>query len=227
MGFANMNCKTFFQIIISIVSLWSASAAWSYSDQTAEEAVKSATVSIYRAIQEQCAEIERNPLHLHKLVEDILIPHADFERMARLALGKHWRTADPHMQSAFVTQFRHLLIRTYGTAVQMASLEVIKYLPARAGTRPGTMVVRTEIRRPGEAMTTINYYLYQKGNEWLVYDILIDGISLVSNYRTTFSEEIRKKGFSGLISLLETKNRRPATESNAELIMKRAVRACK
>ena len=222
-----MNRKILFLTAISFCALWSSSATWPSSTQTAEEVVMTATEAIYRAIQEQCAEIERTPLHLHKLVEEILIPHADFKRMAQLAVGKHWRTVDPDLQAAFVTEFRHLLVRTYGTAVQMASLEAIRYLPPRTGAKPGTMVIRTEIRRPGEAMTSINYHLYQKGSEWLVYDILVDGISLVSNYRTTFAEEIRKSGFPGLISVLEKKNQRPVTETNAELIKKRAVRACK
>ena len=89
------------------------------------------------------------------------------------------------------------------------------------------MTVRTEVRRPGEPLVTINYRLYQRGVEWLVYDILVDGISLVSNYRSTFNEEINNKGFSGLVSVLEKKNQRPVIQSNATLIRRRASRACK
>jgi len=222
-----MKWKTRILFTVSLCSLWQAPAVWPSPAQTAEEVVVASTEAIYRAIQDQCGEIEQNPIHLHKLVEEILIPHADFTRMAQLALGKHWQTAETNLRSEFVIQFRHLLIRTYSTAVQMASLEAIRYLPSRAGTKPGTITVRTEVRRPGEPLVTINYRLYQKGVEWLVYDILVDGISLVSNYRSTFAEEIANKGFSGLVSVLEKKNQRPVIQSNADLIRRRAIRACK
>jgi len=222
-----MKWKTRILLTISLCFLWQTPTVWSSPAQTAEEVIVASTEAIYRAIKDQCGEIEQNPLHLHKLVEEILIPHADFARMAQLALGKHWKTAETSLRSEFVIQFRHLLIRTYSTAVQMASLEAIRYLPSRAGTKPGTVTVRTEVRRPGEALVTINYRLYQRGVEWLVYDILVDGISLVSNYRSTFAEEISTKGFSGLVGLLEKKNQRPVIQSNADLIRKRARRACK
>ncbi len=214
-------------IAVSFLFFWPATAVRSASDQGAEAVIVSATESIYRAIQEQCTEIETNPLQLHKLVEEILIPHADFKRMAQLALGKHWRTADADQRSEFVTQFRHLLNRTYATAVQMASLEAIRYLPARTGSKPDTTVVRTEVRRPGEPLVTISYNLYRTNEQWLVYDILVDGISLVSNYRSTFAEEIRTKGLPGLIKELERKNQQPLVERNADLVRKRASRACK
>ena len=83
MEFPNMNRKTLILIAISFYSCWLISVAWPSSVQTAEEVVMTATEAIYRSIQEQCAEIEQNPLHLHRLVEGIFIPHADFERMAR------------------------------------------------------------------------------------------------------------------------------------------------
>lgn len=222
-----MKWKNRILIALSFSSFLQTSTAWPSPSGNAEEVIVAATEAIYRAIQDQCTEIQKNPLRLHKLVEEILIPQADFTRMAQLALGKHWRTAETNLRSEFVIQFRHLLIRTYGTAVQMASLEAIRYLPSRAGTKPGTMTVRTEVQRPGEALVTINYRLYQRGDEWLVYDILVDGVSLVNNYRSTFAEEIKKNGFSGLVSSLEKKNQRPVIESNAGLIRKRASRACK
>ena len=221
-----MKRKTYVLLTVCLFSVLQSPAVWPSTAQSAEDVVVAATEAIYRAIKDQCREIEQNPFHLHKLVEEILIPHADFTRMAQLALGKHWKAAEINLRSEFVIQFRQLLIRTYSTAVQMASLEAIRYLPSRAGTKPDTMTVRTEVRRPGEALVTINYRLYQRDVEWFVYDILVDGISLVSNYRSTFAEEISNNGFSGLVSVLEKKNQRPVIKSNSDLIRKRAIRAC-
>jgi phospholipid transport system substrate-binding protein len=222
-----MSCKNCISIAFSLYLVFHAVPGWPAPDQDAEAVINTATVDIYRAIQDQCEEIQKTPLHLHKLVEEILIPHADFNRMAQLALGKNWRTEDTGLRSEFVLQFRQLLVRTYATAVQMASLEAIHYLPARSGVKPDTMVVRTEVRRPGEALVTINYNLYKREGQWLVYDILVDGISLVSNYRTTFAEQVRAIGLSGLVDTLEKKNQQPLKEANADLIRKRAARACK
>lgn len=220
--------KPCFLIMVLVCSLGHTSSVWPNTPaEDGKAVVVSATESIYRTIQEQCEEIEKKPFHLHQLVEEILIPHADFQRMAQLALGKHWRTTDANQRSEFVVQFRQILIRTYATAVQMASLEAIHYLPSRAGAKPSTMTVRTEVRRPGEPIVAINYSLYQTDGKWLVYDIIVDGMSLVSNYRSTFSEEIQNKGFAGLIAMLEKKNQQPIMESNADLIRKRADRACK
>ena len=222
-----MICKPYLLITILCCSLGYTSSVRPNPAEDGKAVVADATETIYRAIQEQCEEIEKSPLRLHQLVEEILIPHADFQRMAQLALGKHWRTADDNQKIEFVIQFRHILTRTYATAVQMASLEAIHYLPSRAGAKPNTMTVRTEVRRPGEPMVAINYPLYQKDGNWLVYDIIVDGMSLVSNYRSTFSEQIQKGGFPALIAMLEKKNQQPIVESNADLIRRRADRACK
>jgi phospholipid transport system substrate-binding protein len=203
------------------------SPAWSSVEDTAEQTVVTATEAIYRAIQEQCSEIQQYPLHLHKLVEEMLIPHADFRRMTQLALGKHWRTAGTEQQSEFVVQFRHLLSRTYATAVQIASLDSIHYLPSPLGEEPNTFIVHTEVRRPSEAIVTINYRLYQANEKWLVYDIVVDGISLVSNYRSTFAAQIRNNGLPELMNTLKKKNQQPLPESVAKSISKRAKIACK
>ena len=87
-------------------------------------------------------------------------------------------------------------------------------------------MVRTEVRRPGEPLVTINYNLYAGRGRWLVYDIVVDGISLVHNYRATFAEQISRSGLPELIRSLDAKNRQALPEDSAELIRKRALRAC-
>ena len=203
------------------------SVGWTTPATEAESVIVITTEAIYKAIQEQCNEIEQDPRQLHRLVEEIIIPNADFQRMSQWVLGKHWRTTDSEQRAMFTSEFRQLLVRTYATAVQMASLDSIRYLPAKNGVKPDTVIVRTELRRPGESVVAINYYLYKGQEKWLVYDILVDGISLISNYRSTFSEEIRKSGFSGLIKVMGHKNEKPVTQTNSELIRKRVSRVCK
>ena len=191
-----------------------------------ETIVRQATAEIYRALDEQCETIQREPEHLYALVDSILMPHADLHRMSQWVLGKYWRDASDSQRREFIEQFRQLLIRTYSTAVQLASLEDISYLPTREGTRSDRTTVRTEINRPGNATVAVFYLVYQTGGDWFVYDIQVDGVSLVNNYRTTFAEEIRGKGFSGLIDSLQQKNRQPMSADTAEQIRARKAAAC-
>ncbi|WP_455234937.1 MlaC/ttg2D family ABC transporter substrate-binding protein [Thiogranum longum] len=192
----------------------------------AESVVRDATQSIYTALDQQCQTIRDQPEHLFVLVEEILLPHVDFEIMSQWVLGKFWRQANELQRQAFTQEFRHLLVRTYATAIQLASLEDIHYLPARGSTRPDRSVVRAEVRRPGEAVTTIAYSMRLNSGRWLVYDIVVDGVSLVSNYRTSFAEEIGRQGLSGLIASLEQKNRQKISAETADQIRRRQLSSC-
>ncbi|WJW74848.1 ABC transporter substrate-binding protein [Thiohalobacter sp. IOR34] len=157
--------------------------------------------------------LRREPERLYGLVEDIVLPHFDFERMGRWVLGKYWRRATPAQRQRFVEAFRNLLVRTYGTALLEYRDETIRYLPFRMAPDDTRVTVRTEVLRPGGQPIPINYSMYLAANGWKVDDISIDGISLVSNYRSTFAAEIRQHGLDGLIARLEEMNRKAAEHS--------------
>lgn len=196
------------------------------ADTDAELVIRQATEEIYEALDEQCAILEQQPEHLYWLVDGILMPRADMERMSRWALGKYWRDANDDQRREFIEQFRRLLVRTYSTAVQLASLKDIFYLPARGSARPERSTVRTEIKRPGSATLSVYYLLYRTDHRWLVYDIQVDGVSLVNNYRTVLAEEIRDKGIAGMLRSLQEKNRQPMKADTAEQIRSRKSPAC-
>ena len=207
-------------------SLFYSPGRFAVANEAAESVIRAATQEIYRALDEQCELIGERPEHLYTLVDRILLPHADFERMSKWVLGKHWRAADQTQRQMFIEQFRLLLIRTYAMAVQLASLDDIVYLPQRESAKPYRTTVRTEIHRPGEPVVMLTYSLYQQHGVWLVYDILVDGISLVSSYRTTFADEIRSKGFQGLLDSMRNKNSEGMSASTAEQIRSRQIGAC-
>lgn len=157
-------------------------------------------------LKEQHDVIKAEPKRLYGLVDDIVLPHFDFERMARWVLGKHWRQANPEQQRAFVDQFRTLLVRTYGTALLEYSDQKVNFLPTRIGADAKDAVVRTEVLKAGGPSIPISYSMIHNADGWKVYDVTIDGISLVSNYRTTFATEIRSSGIDGLIKRLAERN---------------------
>ncbi|HEY9199064.1 MAG TPA: ABC transporter substrate-binding protein [Gammaproteobacteria bacterium] len=157
-------------------------------------------------LKEQNAVIKAEPQRLYALVADIVLPHFDFERMARWVLGKHWKRATPEQQQRFVDEFRTLLVRTYGTALLDYTDQKINFLPMRKSENTEDVTVRTEVIQPGGQPIPINYSMFHREDGWKVYDVSIDGISLVSNYRTDFSNQINTAGLDGLIQKLAERN---------------------
>lgn len=143
---------------------------------------------------------------IYELVNEIVLPHFDFDRIARWVLGKHWRKASSEQQQRFTEEFRVLLVRTYASALNEYTEDSVSYLPLTSAPDAEELTVRSEVAQPGGFPVTINYDMYVKQGEWKVYDVAVDGVSLVANYRTTFSKEIRERGIDGLIDALAARN---------------------
>jgi phospholipid transport system substrate-binding protein len=132
--------------------------------------------------------------------------HADFKRMSGWVMGKHWKRLSEGQRQQFVRQFKTLLIRTRATALHSVSAEDIRYLPERKSGAPNKSVVRTEVKARGTAVTPVHYPMHRKNGRWLVYDVRIKGVSLIANYRSTFSAGIEANGANALIAMLQQKN---------------------
>ncbi len=150
-----------------------------------------------------------------RIVKEILEPHVDADRAAMLILGKHWRTATPQQRERFKDEFRTLLIRTYATAFNEYKDWNIRYLPLQAPAAEKKVMVRTEILQPGAKPVAVDYRMIEEKGTWKVYDVLIEGISLVQNYRTTFSEDIARTGsLDSVINELAKRNAEGSKASN-------------
>lgn len=194
------------------VGFWVLCAGWILlgslpvmADSSASGTVKRASERMLAALEGQRSVIERNPARIYGLVNRILVPHFDFARITRAAVGQHWSKASPAQQEALIEGFQQLLIRTYAKALLSYSGEEIRYLPEKPGPN-STVTVPTEVREPGASPVLIEYRLYKRGGSWQVYDIRIDNVSLVSNYRSSFNSQIRQNGIDGLISRLDEMN---------------------
>lgn len=142
-----------------------------------------------------------------ELVEQKVLPHFNFTRMTALAVGKDWRQASPEQQKVLTAEFRDLLVRTYSNALIAYKNETVDYRPFK--TQPGEtdVTVRTQIHQAGARQPiTLDYSLEKNGNAWKVYDVVVAGVSLVTNYRSSFATEIRNGGIDGLIKTLKAKN---------------------
>jgi phospholipid transport system substrate-binding protein len=181
-------------------------AAPAVASADAEEIVRQTSDQMLTELKERKQELQASPSKIYALVEHIVLPRFDFERMSRLVLGKHWPRASEGEQEAFVRVFRELLVRTYATALLNYSGQEIVYLPSHKAADGKEVTVNTKVQATGAPAIPINYRLYLNGKEWQVYDLSIDGVSLVSNYRSTFSSQIKRYKLSGLIERLEKRN---------------------
>jgi phospholipid transport system substrate-binding protein len=160
-----------------------------------------------KALKDHEAELETNPDKIYELVESILMPHFDFEKMSKLALGKNWRAANDEQRVRFIEEFRLLLIRTYSTAMLEYTDEEIRFLPFRDDLSRKRVTVPMEVLQAAGPSIPMALSLYQnKDDAWKVYDVKIDGISLVTNYRSSFANEIRNGGMEQLINNLAERN---------------------
>jgi phospholipid transport system substrate-binding protein len=169
--------------------------------------VKQASDEMLAALEEHEAELAGNPSKIYSLVDEILIQHFDFPRMAKLALGKNWNSITEDQQARFVEEFRLLLVRTYSTAMLEYTDEEIRFLPFRDDLSKKRVNVPMEVVQSGGPGIPMVLSLYQNNaDQWKVYDVKIEGISLVTNYRSSFSRDINNGGIDKLIEDLAQRN---------------------
>lgn len=145
---------------------------------------------------------------VYELVEAKILPNFDFNRMTQLAVGKHWSSASPQQKQSLVSEFRNLLVRTYATSLTAFSNQSVDFKPLSMAPGEDDVTVKSEVKQPGGQAIPIDYSMYKTAFGWKVYDVNIDGVSLVTNYRASFSNTIRQSGMDGLIKLLAAQSQK-------------------
>jgi phospholipid transport system substrate-binding protein len=148
-----------------------------------------------------------NEARIREVIEVKLLPNFDFTRMTALAMGRNWRAATPEQQKRLTDEFRALLVRTYSGALNQYRNETIEYKPLRANPGDTEVVVRTLVQKPAGQPVQIDYSMEKKADGWKAYDVVVAGVSLVTNYRDEFNEQIKAGGVDGLIKSLVDKNK--------------------
>lgn len=148
-----------------------------------------------------------NQAKIKQVMEIKLVPNFDFPRMTALAMGRNWRAANPEQQKELTDQFRTLLVRTYSGALSNYRDNTMNYKPLRMNPGDTEVVVRTDVTRPGQAPVQIDYSMEKTPEGWKAYDVIVAGVSLVTNYRDEFNDIIKSSGVDGLIKTLADKNR--------------------
>jgi phospholipid transport system substrate-binding protein len=193
--------------LIALLILLSSSVVAAIEDP--QQMVRETGDRILAELTERKVELEADPRRIYPLIERTVLPHFDFRRMSQSAMGRFWRQASEDQKEGITEQFRELLIRTYATALLGYSGEQIEYLPVNYSAGDTRVVIPTRIAADNAPAIPINYRLRLNGDEkWLVYDVVIDGVSLITNYRSQFTGVIRRQGIDGLIASLAAKNDR-------------------
>ena len=182
--------------------------------QSPQELVQKTTDEITSVLRTDQDKIKADSNHLLTVVDGIVAPHFDFERMSSWVLGKYWRKAKADEKTRFASEFRTLLVRTYAKALNDNYDKQIDMLPARKKKGGKQVTIRTEVQQSAGFPIPINYKMHIKNDAWKIFDVSVDGISLVANYRTSFAKEIRKDGLQSLIDRLAKRNK-PATVADA------------
>ena len=176
--------------------------------------LKQTSDDMLAAIKTYRPMIKDDPRYLFIIVNEVLTPHVDMESVARMALSKHWATASEAQRQCFTREFTALLVRFYSLSLaEYLNLheipqDVIEFLPARDRLSPHNSLIHTRVHPPRGKQVDVNYSVHQVDGEWKVFDVSVDGISIVSAYRSVFTSELRKHGIDGLIATLSEQNRR-------------------
>jgi phospholipid transport system substrate-binding protein len=176
------------------------------ADEDLIRTAKDVTDRIIKRTNARQAELKQRPERIPDAIGDIVRPYFDFSAMASSAMGKYWRSASSDQQNRITNEFSTLLIRTYGAALLNYSGKPIEYKSARRSNDNKRVEISSVVTPANSQPISIDYRLHQSGGNWRVYEVQIDGVSMISNYRSSFASEIRKGGIDGLISELKRRN---------------------
>ena len=183
-----------------------------HAQEAPDALVRRSTNEILTAIKADKDLQTGNPQKIEKLAEDKVLPYFNFVHMTQLAVGRNWRDASDAQKKSLIDEFRRLLVRTYSTSLTQYRDQSIEVKPLKIAAADTEVVVKTQVNQPGGQPIPIDYSLEKAKDGWKVYDVLIDGVSLVTNYRSSFNTEIQKSGIDGLIKSLVERNAKNAAK---------------
>ncbi|MBS1188514.1 MAG: Toluene tolerance [Rhodocyclaceae bacterium] len=182
-------------------------AASVWAEEAPDVMVKRVSEEVLDIVRKDKAIQSGNPNRVLELVDAKVLPHFNFRHMTALAVGKDWRRASPQQQQQLMQEFKTLLVRTYSNALTSYRDQTIRYKPFKMNPGDTDVLVRTEVVQPGNKPVQLDYSLEKVDDDWKVYDVTVAGISLVTNYRETFAQEVRSGGIEGLIQSIANKNK--------------------
>jgi phospholipid transport system substrate-binding protein len=197
--------KTVFRIILAGVTLLLSHSLLA-AELAPDKLVQTVAEEVLKIIRED-KTYQNDRKKLVELADAKVLPYFDFPHMTRLVLGKNWRTATPEQQKQLTAEFRTLLVNTYSNALSSYKNQKFEVKPLNMKAGDTEVEVKSVIKQPGGESIPVDYTMDKQGEAWKVFDIKVDGVSLVQNYRSSFNQTIQQSGIDELIKQLADKNR--------------------
>jgi len=204
--------KKLLKKVLIVVSLWALGGVAFAQDATPDELVRKSTTEVLGMLKADKELAAGDPAKVEKLANEKILPYFNFQRMTQLAVGRSWREATDSQKTALIDEFRRLLVRTYSASLSQFKNQNIDVKPLKLTPSDTEVVVKTLIAQPGAQSIPIDYSMEKTKDGWKVFDVLIDGVSLVTNYRSSFSTEIKNSGIDGLVKSLADRNAKNAAK---------------
>jgi phospholipid transport system substrate-binding protein len=196
--------KTLFSLLLALCLTSGAAVA---QENSPDGLIKMVTDDVLTIVRQDKDIQSGNTRKAVELVEAKVLPHFNFERMTALAMGRDWKKALPEQQKRLTEEFKTLLVRTYSNALTSYKNQTVVYKPTKLQPGDSDVVVKTEIVQPGNKPVQLDYAVVKQDDVWKVYDVIVAGVSLVTNYRDTFKQEVSSNGINGLIAMLTSRNK--------------------
>ena len=212
----------FFSLIIGL--LFIANSQAQANIQPPDEIIQVNTVKMLRSINEHRPEIKKTPEKLTQLVEDIILPHLDFIAASKIVMGKYWRRANKEQKIKFIRQFRLLLLRFYSSALSEylntnnkdLKLDLIKYFPTKLKAGDTDTTIRGEVEQEKGPGIPIYYRMHLTKKGWKIFDVSVEGVSMITTYKNNFATQLKTDGIDALILSLEEKNKNMLADNKTE-----------
>lgn len=181
-------------------------AAAAFAQEAPDALVKRVTDEVLSVVRTDKDLQNGNSKRILELVDQKVLPHFNFTHMTALAVGKDWRRASADQQQKLTHEFKTLLVRTYSNALTSYKNQTIRFKPLKMNASDSDVLVQTDVVQPGKQPIKLDYNLEKTDAGWKVFDVIVEGVSLVTNYRDSFAQEVRAGGIDGLIKAIATKN---------------------
>ena len=196
--------KSLFPLVLGVFLMCTSVFA---QEDSPDALIKKVTEDVLTIVRQDKDIQNGNTKKAIELVEAKVLPNFNFMHMTALAMGKDWNKASPEQKKQLSEEFKTLLVRTYSNALTGYKDQTVRYKPTKMQAGDTEVVVKTEVVQAGAKPIQLDYSMEKQAEGWKVYDVIVAGVSLVTNYRDTFSQEVRANGVDGLIKMISTKNK--------------------
>ena len=193
----------FFLSVFMLISLGSTYAA----QPDPIKLMQAITTKVQTEIKKNRATIDKDPTFTYKIIDRVVLPHVDFVEMAKWIAGKTaWNAASPKEQEAFIKEFKILVVRTYSSSLNKYNNEKVEFFPLQKSASNIRIQVSSKIIREGKEDISVDYRLIADNDDWKLYDIVIEGVSILKGFQAQFSEQIRNHGLSTVVNKIKLHN---------------------